>query len=350
MNAAAPDTVHIDAADRAALLAEADRAVGDGRHADAVELLTAANRLARDAATEAHILRQRHLAYDDVSDLPGLDTWPRQLPDPFPGTDGPPEIGLADLDAATLGGAILHHGCLIVRGFQPEAQALELREHVVAALDARDRIVEGRASADDHEWYLPFEPAHGDPEMERIWVQKVGGMLMADAPRIMVELLALFEDSGVTEAIAEYLGEPPALSFNKCVLRKLKESAPTWHQDGAFMGADLRTVDVWLSLSECGGGTDTPGLDILPMRIDDILEVETHGSIFPNSIGDGLVEIVAGGQPILSPRFAPGDAIIFDDRFVHRSGVGDFSRERYAIESWFFGSSRFPGSYIPILA
>ena len=44
-----------------------------------------------------------------------------------------------------------------------------------------------------------------------------------------------------------------------------------------------------------------------------------------------------------------GDAVIFDDRFVHRTGVGaGMCHERYAIESWFFAASVYPAAQLPI--
>jgi hypothetical protein len=349
---------HPTAAVRPADRAAADAAIEAGRHhetagrlRDAVDEYTRAQRLAPDPALAHRIVRLRHDAVATLAGGPGAPEWPRRLADPFPGAVGPPEITPDRLDAATLGGAILHHGCLIVRGFQDEQRAVALREMVVRSLEARDRCVAGEPAPGDDEWYRPFEPRPDATVIERRWVQEVGGMLMADSPTVMCELLDVFAGSGATAAITEYLGEPPALSFNKCVLRKLRESAPTWHQDGKFMGTQLRTVDVWLSLSDCGEGATAPGLDIVPKRFEEILETETHGATFPNSIGQGLVDIVAADQPWMTPRFAPGDAILFDDRFVHRSGVGEgYTTERYAIESWFFAASRFPDSYVPILA
>ena len=62
-------------------------------------------------------------------------------------------------------------------------------------------------------------------------------------------------------------GERPALSANKCTLRRVPVDTNTnWHQDGAFLGADVRTVNLWLALSDCGD--DSPGLEIVPRRLD----------------------------------------------------------------------------------
>ena len=351
-------------------VSEADRAVADaalaagrvhedaGRLLDAVADYSCAQRLCPDAALAHRIVRLRHDAMAEASHGPGARIWPRELSDPFPGASGPPEITVDELNAATLGGAILHHGCLIVRGFQDEQRGIALREMVIRSLEARDRSLAGDRAPGDDEWYRPFEPRFREcevarrwVEVARLWVEEAGGMLMADSPMVMCELLDVFASAGATAAINEYLGEPPALSFNKCVLRKVRRSQAIWHQDGNFMGPTVRAVDVWLSLSDCGAGAETPGLDIVPKRLEQILETQTHGETFPISIGQELVDMVAADRPWMTPRFAPGDAILFDDRLVHRSGSGEgCSSERYAIESWFFAASRFPDRYVPIVA
>ena len=46
-----------------------------------------------------------------------------------------------------------------------------------------------------------------------------------------------------------------------------------WHQDGAFMG-DVRALNLWLSLSRCGD--ESPGLDIVPRRLDDLVATTTE--------------------------------------------------------------------------
>ena len=52
---------------------------------------------------------------------------------------------------------------------------------------------------------------------------------------------------------------------------------------------------------------------------------------------------------ITRPVFKPGDALLFDDLFLHQTGSDpSMSKPRYAIESWFFGPSAFPQDYVPI--
>jgi hypothetical protein len=56
------------------------------------------------------------------------------------------------------------------------------------------------------------------------------------------------------------------------------------------------------------------------------------------------------GVPVLRPKLGPGDALLFDHLFLHRTGVDPgMTRERYAIESWFFAPSSYPEGQIPIV-
>jgi hypothetical protein len=60
-------------------------------------------------------------------------------------------------------------------------------------------------------------------------------------------------------------------------------------------------------------------------------------------------EQAAGDKPILRPIFEPGDALFFDELFLHQTGTDPtMPKPRYALESWFFGSSAFPWEYAPL--
>jgi hypothetical protein len=82
----------------------------------------------------------------------------------------------------------------------------------------------------------------------------------ADSPRMLYELLSLYESIGLHDAAETYLGERPAISLRKCTLRCVPPDldAAAWHQDGAFLGSQVRSLNVWLALSECGGDTPAP--------------------------------------------------------------------------------------------
>jgi hypothetical protein len=51
----------------------------------------------------------------------------------------------------------------------------------------------------------------------------------------------------------------------------------------------------------------------------------------------------------VSPSFSAGDALLFDQLFVHRTGIQPgMTKPRYAIEAWHFAGSTFPSRQIPI--
>jgi hypothetical protein len=102
-----------------------------------------------------------------------------------------------------------------------------------------------------------------------------------------------------------------------------------WHQDGAFLGKPIRTLNVWLALSPAG--RDSPGLDVLPRRLDSIVEPGTQGAIFPWAVTPDMVERAAEGTPVCRPIFEPGDVLLFDELFLHRTACEpEMTRERYA--------------------
>ncbi|MDQ5834632.1 MAG: phytanoyl-CoA dioxygenase family protein, partial [Actinomycetota bacterium] len=164
---------------------------------------------------------------------------------------------------------------------------------------------------------------------------------------VMFEMLEAFERTGLRQVIHGYLGERPAISIQKCTLRKVDpDSGSGWHQDGAFLG-DVRALNVWLSLSRCGD--EAPGLDVVPKRLDRIVPTGTEGAAFDWSVSPQVVEQVAAPEGVIRPIFEPGDVLLFDEMNLHSTGVDPaMPNSRYAIESWFFGLSGFPNEYVPL--
>ena len=180
-------------------------------------------------------------------------------------------------------------------------------------------------------------------------VGESGGVWAADSPRMLFELFDTLDSVGLDRLITAYLGERPALAIDKCTLRRVGlDTGTDWHQDGAFLGDGIRTVNVWLSLSLCG--RDAPGLDIVPTRLDRVVETGTEGALFSWSVGPGVVDRISAATPVSRPIFEPGDMLFFDDLFLHRTAIDPaMSRERYAIETWFFAPSAYPEKYVPLV-
>lgn len=276
--------------------------------------------------------------------------WAPAMADLFADVEGIPEIGAAQLDARSLAEGIRQHGALLVRGLLSATRAAQLAAGIEQALQVCQAWYRDGGELPDTPWYSRL-PLAEDCELAvaRNWVEGAGGVWAADSPRMLYELTELYGASGVLAAIAGYFGERPMLSVGKSTLRRVPatQGVADWHQDGAFMGSDIRSVNVWLSLSHCG--EDASGLELLPRRVPAVLPTGSHGAHFDWSVGPGMVEQAAAGVATVSPVFAPGDALLFDHFFLHRTGVPPgISKPRYAIESWFFAPSAYPAQQVPL--
>jgi hypothetical protein len=326
-------------------LEDAANLEADGRNLEAIDVLTNAIRNRPDAELERELIAVRHRAFGsvhngDVARLPA-DGQPVDLRL----EDGIPTVGVGDLSAGLIREAIMRHGSLIVRGLIAPERAQHLVEGVDRAFAAHEVHSDGIASSEDAVWYSPFE-AEGDDQatlaLGREFISRGGGVWTADSPRLLFELLDTYERAGLRRTITDYLGERPVLSVNKGTLRRVRPTGGTewWHQDGAFLGEGITSLNVWLSLTH--SGRDAPGMDVVAKRIDEIVEMGTGGADFDWSVGDEVVDRVAGGS-ISRPVFEPGDALLFDHLCLHQTGTDPgMTQTRYAIETWFFGPSAYP--------
>jgi hypothetical protein len=153
-----------------------------GRHREAIDLLSNQPAESLDAGALHDLVLWRNAAFASET-AQGPPVWPRRFADPFPGADAPPETQVETLTAEILGGAILHHGSLIVRGLITPEQTRHLAEVVRTAFAASAEFQ--RAEADASEWYTryPLTPESGIKPQARTWVEEGGGVLTADSPR-----------------------------------------------------------------------------------------------------------------------------------------------------------------------
>lgn len=326
-------------------IAEARGLAEEGDYREAIELLSAANRAGRDTALEVEIRRLRNLLGVAMLANPAADpsyAAPGGEVPPAGEQSGVPETTPAGLDAGVLRAAVLSHGALLVRGLVDRELALRLADDIERSFDVR---AERRDDPDGY--YAEMQPEPPGRIAERPWIEEGGGVLAVDSPRLLFEMVQAFEDAGLRDVIEGYLGESPAISGQKCTLRKVAPGvAAGWHQDGKFMG-DVRAINVWLSLSRCGDLA--PSMDIVPKRLEEYVRTEGPGTMLPNQVGQFDVEEAAGDVAIVRPIFEPGDALIFDHLFLHATGADpSMPNPRYAIESWFFGPSAYPDNYVPL--
>jgi hypothetical protein len=309
-----------------------------------IERLTGLNRANRERERERRLLGLRHLAGKRlIAEDRGTPAYPDPAPDVLPEAEGLPEVAAADVTPELLRAGILRDGCLLVRGLVDRAQALAFAQQIDRAIEVRDRYEDGTAPAEPG-YYEEFQAF---PAWMRSWIRQGGGLLAADTPMLSFEMMEMLAGARVPDLVAGYLGEPAAISADKTTLRKADPGVVgAWHQDGAFMG-DVRALNLWLSLSRCGD--EAPGLDIVPRRLDHLVATGTDGTQIDNQVSQEKAEEAAGDLPIVRPIFEPGDAVLFDDLCLHQTASDpSMPKPRFAIESWFFGASAFPGDYAPI--
>jgi hypothetical protein len=110
---------------------------------------------------------------------------------------------------------------------------------------------------------------------------------------------------------------------------------------------DVRALNLWVSLSHCG---DTaPGMDLVPLRLEEFAETKTDEATIDTMVSQRVAREAAGERGIIRPIFEPGDALLFDEMFLHQTASDPaMPNPRYALEVWFFGGSAFPATYAPL--
>jgi hypothetical protein len=312
-----------------------------------IERLSAANAASPDRERERRLLRLRHVAGVMLLDEARADPqFAAADDDALPDTEPLPEVAAGELSAGLLRAGILRNGCLLVRGLVPREDAVRMAEEIDKAFEQRSRLEAGRRASPGY--YEEFQPAaRFGTVVGRGWIEQGGGLLAADSPMLAFRMMQMFAAARLRAIVSDYLGEPALISVHKTTLRKADPSVPgAWHQDGKFMGP-VRSLNLWLSLSRCGDLS--PGLDIVPRRLDYLVTAATEEAALDYTVSQSKATEAAGDVPIIRPIFEPGDALFFDELFLHKTGSDpDMAKPRYAIENWFFGGTEYPGEYAPI--
>ena len=313
-----------------------------------IESLSEENRSNPSRDNERQLVHLRHLA--GIRRKTTNESSP-QHPEPdfagLPEGDPLPEFRPEQLTPEVMRAGILRDGCVLVRGLVDRDAAMRFADLIDRTFAERELAITHQPHAEGYyEPYTP-EPPYEIEDGTRVWIRQGGGVLAIDSPMLAFEMFELFRSANLGELVGGYLGEPPLISLHKTTLRKATpDVAGAWHQDGKFMG-DVRALNLWLSLSRCGD--ESPGLDLVPRRLDQLVATETEEAVLDYQVSQSMAEDAAGDKEIARPIFEPGDALLFDDLFLHKTGSDpSMPKPRYAIENWFFGGSAFPLDYAPI--
>lgn len=311
---------------------------------------------ARVIATDCATIGNRIEAYRSrhPTEHPSI-IFPEARPVATPSASEVPEISAGEFNVDCLRNAVAEHGALIVRKLFSRTSMETLIDTTNRVIDAcEDSAADGSAAVSTY-----FNPPgnlktimpNGARELgnTRSFHRESGSAMCVEAPSVAESLLLLYEAHGLKRILTEYLGEPPCLSVKKWVLRrsKLPVAEAGWHQDGAFMGTDINSINMWIPLTDCGGETGAPGMDVVPRRLNTLASAE--GAQFNWSVSDSYAKEGYGGNQPTAPVFNAGDAFFFDHFYLHRTQFRtDFTKLRYAVETWFFGESTFPKNQIPL--
>jgi hypothetical protein len=313
---AAVADLQVDSLDRIDRLSDANRR---DRSVEAEELLV---KLRRDAAPE---LARRH--HSPLPSRPAVDL--------FDGTTALPEVAATELTAEHIRSGLLRHGALLVRGVVPEQHLATL----TAFLDGKE--AKGRASQEQLD------------EAARDAMRKGLPRLMC-SPSAVYDLIEIYKDVGLGETIAEYLGARPLLVGERIrVTRQRGGFGLPWHQDAAFYGGVFGAVNVWLAISP--SGRESPGLNVVPRRFDDVCGLREGESLpLPLEYGQRftpqLIEELVGEHSVGDPEFRPGDALLFDEMTLHRTSQRAWKFPyRDSAVMWFLAPSRVPDGVTPLV-
>jgi hypothetical protein len=318
----------------------AERLEADDRLLEALDLLRTVGRDSMDPDLEEHLLRLHYAAFAQLDSPRRRDVWLPPAADALAAPDTIPEVGAGDLTSAVVHRALADHGCLLVRGLVRPDQVRLLKQDTDRAFEARDAAVAGAPLESTRPWFTPF--MSGGPKKRKYNGQV--SVRTVDSPRTFNDVMEVFGDTGVGALVAEFFGERPAMSVNKCELRRIPGGplrTPDFHQDGSFLGEDIIALNVWLALTDCG--VDAPSLDVVPRRPAGVLPTGVNRAWQPWTVSKFTVAEVLDDPPVLRPVFEPGDALLFDHLLVHRTGTAEGMQGlRYAVENWFFAPSAYP--------
>lgn len=327
---------------------------GDWRNA--YETLAIENRKSANATLERTMIDILLQARDAAGTVEIAN--PGDSPLPFKGSPVcgvVPEVSASALTASKLQDAIQDHGYLLVRGLLSAANAAELRDTIDNAMHTRMAMAAPESSASAKSpWYYesPHFPGTHISYTALTKKQKhgpTGSLMVVDSPRGAFQVLEHYRAMNLSNLLQEYFGEPAVVATRKWVFRLVQSGQMPggWHQDGQFMGAGAKALNMWVALTPCGDGTAAPGLALIPKRIHEIMEYGTGGANINWVVGPEVIAKLAEEAPVVRPYFGAGDALFFDHLSLHRTGHAKGQEQnRYALESWFYAASGNAGNYV----
>lgn len=334
-------------------IAKSNLKISQRKYRHAIKILTQANHKVNSSEIETRLRDIRHEAFFHQTFKSEFETWPPKISDRFANFEGIPEVARNQFSGDLLRDGVFTHGSIIVRDLLDENDVNLLRSGIQETYKHHDLHSSGASIEETQPWFVPFVPRKSLSQevIDRTWYRSGGAELAADSPRGLFHLIDCLERNGIIDVVAKYLGERPALSVRKTSLREIPFTLNTevgWHQDGAFLGKEIRTMNLWIALTDCG--VDAPSMDMVPRRLTSIVETGTEGAAFDWAVSPQMIKNACGGVEPAHLQFKVGDAIIFDEMNLHRTSTSPvMTKNRFALECWFFAPSCYPMDQLPIL-
>jgi hypothetical protein len=260
--------------------------------------------------------------------------------DRFADVEGFPEIAAADLDVERLASGLQHHGGLHVRGFFNADQVSVLRGHL-------DTAIEFRANLDT------MDPAAREDAFRQ--TAQLG--MLSVAPKALADMIAIYDCNGFSQVVRAYLGDHPVLLTHRTKLkRNTTEGGIPWHQDAAFYFGTLNAVNVWSALTPAG--ENCPALEFVPRGMTEVVGFsrETLARLeepppvdYSTRLPAHVIGEILDQTPPAAPVLESGDALLFDEMTLHRTGLKPWTEPSRDVSiTWFFAPSRFPRDGTPM--
>jgi len=321
-----------------ALLARLRSTQGSDLWLDALQEYT---RLEKTAEAELNNISSRLELFDNRSG----DSVPCQSSDvkgeikpSFP-SEKIPTVSYKCLNYELLVDAMSNHGTLIVKGGLKPSEVAVLKAGVIDARAARESGIE---SDDGRKHYSALQSGQNQGRSHMI----KRSVYLPEAPAVLTDFLSVLYDGKFKSLVRKYLLGAASFSVEKSVLRIAEPDDSdkwdfAWHQDGAFLGENVRSLNMWVALSDCG--VNAPSLDIITNRYHEVLPTGTDRAFDSWALGPELVESEIKKYGYEHLIIEAGDVVLFDHLNVHRTGMlKGMTQERYAIECWFFSEFAFP--------
>ena len=297
-----------------------ERSRSSGELFEEIDELTARNLESRDPELERRIRHLRHLAGMRLLDEAPAD--PITCPPPREALKSSRSCRRCRRRSSTrrsfCGRRSSTGGCLLVRGPDAARRGASPRRRDRPRLRGPQGAPGGRTPPPGY--YEEIAPEPGFSVIEPRSGSRTGGACSPSTPRGAVRLPQRLREGRPAEVIADYLGERPALSARSppCASRP-----PTCPANGTrtarFLG-DVRAHErlaLAVSLRRRRPGTR-------PRSPAASIDFVARGARMRSSTGPpprSVAEEAAGERGSMRPIFEPGDALLFDDLFLHQTAA-----------------------------